>query len=85
MKNFHIAVAAIAALMLGAAGAADARDRGVRHGAQKQGHVSMQHRAAPRSFQRSVDRRQVRQRARTAREAETNPGDGAPFPCRRSL
>lgn len=71
MKNFHIAVAAIAALTLGAAGAADARDRGVRHGAQKQGHVSMQHRAAPRSFQRSVDRRQVRQRARIRQGARS--------------
>jgi len=64
MKNFPIAVAVIAALMLGAVGTADARDRGARQGAKKQGQASAQRRANPRNFQRSVDRRQARQRAR---------------------
>lgn len=63
MKNFHIAVAVIAALTLGAAGTTDARDRADRQGGHKQGHAPSQHRADPRGFQRSVDRRLVRQRA----------------------
>ena len=71
MKNFHIALAAIAALMLGAATSAEARDRGSPHGAQKHRSAHAQHRARQRGFQRGIDRRQARQRARI-REGAVN-------------
>ena len=80
MKIFPIAVALIAAVMLGVVESADARDRGARQGAEKQGRASMQHKADPRSFQRSMDRRQVRQRARIrqgARSGRLSPGEVA--------
>lgn len=78
MKNFPIAAAVIAALMLGAASAADARDRGARRGVEKQTHVPQ--RASHREFQRSVDRRQARQRGRIrhgARSGRLSPGQVA--------
>lgn len=80
MKNFPIAAALIAAVMLGGVESADARDRGARQGAEKQGRASLQHKADPRSFQRGVDRRQVRQRARIrqgARSGRLRPGEVA--------
>lgn len=64
MKKLPIVLAAVAALTLGAVGSAEARDRGAGHGAQKQRHGVMQHRAGPRGFQRNVDRRQARQHGR---------------------
>ena len=62
MKNLSIALAVIAALMLGALETAEAQNKARRHGAHK--HTSMQHRASPRKFQQVVDRRQARQHAR---------------------
>ena len=79
MKNFPIAAAAIAvsaALVLGVAATADARDRGARKGVEKHA----QQRAGHREFQRSVDRRQARQRGRIrhgARSGRLSPGQVA--------
>lgn len=64
MKNFAIALAAIAALTMGALSTADAQGKGRRDGAYNQRHASTQHRAGPRQFRRAVDRRQAGQRAR---------------------
>lgn len=79
MKNFPIAAALIAALMLGVAATADARDRGARPGAKKQAHGQQRthQRANQRQFQHSVDRRQAAQRARIrqgARSGRLSPG-----------
>jgi hypothetical protein len=64
MRNLSIALTVIAALTLGALGTAEAQNKGLRDEARKQAPPSMQHRASPRKFQRAVDRRQARQRAR---------------------
>jgi hypothetical protein len=64
MRNFAIALAAIAALTLGALSTADAQDKGRRDGAGNQRQSTVQHRAGPRNFQRAVDRRQATQRGR---------------------
>lgn len=64
MKKFPLVLAALAALTLGATGFAEARDRGAGHGAKQHRPAQAQHRAGPRGFERRVDRRQMRQRAR---------------------
>jgi len=64
MKNSAISLAVLAALTLGALDAAEAQNKGRRHGAQKQQHTSVQQRASQRKFQHAVDRRQARQHAR---------------------
>lgn len=64
MKKFSLALAALAALMLGATGFAEARDRGAGHGAKQHRPAQIQHRAGQRGFERRVDGRQMRQRAR---------------------
>jgi hypothetical protein len=64
MKNFHFALAVIAALTLGALETAEAQNEGRRHGAHKHKHTSLQHRASRRKFQHAVDRRQARQHVR---------------------
>lgn len=62
MKNLTIALAAVAALTLGAV--ADARERGHRKGVERHGPAPMEHRGNPRKFQHALNRRQARQRNR---------------------
>ena len=64
MKKLSIAIAVIAALMLGPLGAAQAQSKGRRDDGHKQRQTSAQHRASPREFQRAVNRQQDRQHAR---------------------
>ena len=64
MKNLSIAVAVITALTLGSLGEAQAQSKGRRDGEHKQRKATVQHRASPREFQRTVNRRQDRQHAR---------------------
>jgi len=64
MRNVGIALTVIVALTLGALGTAEAQNKGRHDGARKQRPTSMQQGASPRKFQRTVDRRQARQRAR---------------------
>jgi hypothetical protein len=63
MKNLAVALTAIAALTMGVLTTADAQGKGRRDGAHRQGHPSMQHRAGPRKFAHTVDRRHVRPNA----------------------
>lgn len=64
MKNFAIALTAVAALTVTTLPVADAQGKGRRDGAFADRHAQAQHRASPRRFQQTIDRRQARQHTR---------------------
>jgi len=64
MKKFSIAVAVITVMTLVSLGAAQAQGKQRRDGGHKKRQETVQHRASPREFQRTVKHQQDRQRAR---------------------
>lgn len=64
MKSYPTAIALVAALTVGTLGPVQARDKAERHGAHKQSHAAMQHRAAPRNARARVHRPSVNQHVR---------------------